>query len=57
MDYVCSNCSIVLDKSEVQLSEQLPIGKLFCFLCQIKKEKEVINSLVKLETEDKNEIN
>ena len=49
MDYLCSECSTQLSKFEIELNTQFPIGKLYCEFCQSKKEREIINKLIKSE--------
>tara|TARA_B100000315_G_scaffold157952_1_gene146599 strand:- start:472 stop:690 length:219 start_codon:yes stop_codon:yes gene_type:complete len=33
MKYLCSNCSIILSKDDLRLSEEFAIGKLYCWDC------------------------
>ena len=51
MEYLCSECSTQLSKWEVELNSLLPIGKLYCEFCQNKKEREIINKIVEIETD------
>ena len=55
MDYLCSECSTQLSKSEMQLNEQFPIGKLLCEFCADKKEREIIKQLAESEADMEND--
>ena len=55
MEYLCAECSTQLSKSEMQLNEQFPIGKLYCEFCQNKKEREIIKQLADSEKEMHND--
>jgi hypothetical protein len=45
MEYLCSECDIQLNKFEIDLNKQFPVGKLYCSFCQSKKEREIIKKL------------
>jgi hypothetical protein len=45
MEYLCSECNIQLNKFEIDLNKQFPVGKLYCSFCQSKKEREIIKKL------------
>ena len=45
MDYLCSECSVQLNKFEIELNTLYPIGKLYCEFCQSKKERKIIKKL------------
>ena len=45
MNLLCSECSVQLSKSEIQLNELYPVGKLYCEFCQSKKEREIIKKM------------
>ena len=53
MKFLCSSCSIELTKNDLLLSEQTPIGKLYCSDCldkEIEKiEQDLINKIVRSE--------
>jgi|TARA_B100001964_G_scaffold71668_1_gene81237 hypothetical protein len=55
MEYLCAECSTQLSKSEMQLNEQFPIGKLLCEFCSDKKEREIIKQLADSEKEMHND--
>ena len=52
MDYLCSECSTQLNKFEIELNKQFPIGKLYCEFCQNKKERKNIKELCKSVADD-----
>ena len=45
MNFLCSECSVQLSKFEIELNELYPIGKLYCEVCQNKKEREIIKKI------------
>ena len=45
MNYLCSECSVQLNKFEIELNTLYPIGKLYCEVCQNKKERQIIKQL------------
>ena len=51
MNYLCSECSVQLNKFEIELNTLYPIGKLYCEFCQNKKEREIIKEIVKIESD------
>ena len=51
MNYLCSECSVQLNKFEIELNTLYPIGKLYCEVCQNKKEREIIKEIVEIETD------
>ena len=56
MEYLCAECSTQLSKSEMQLNEQFPIGKLLCEFCSDKKEREIIKKLVESESDPNDQV-
>ena len=56
MDYLCSECSTQLSKWEVELNSLLPIGKLYCEFCQNKKERELIDKMVEIESDPNDQV-
>ena len=57
MKFLCSSCSIELTKNDLLLSEQTPIGKLYCSDCLDKEigkiEQDLINKIVRSECSEK----
>ena len=56
MNYLCSECSVQLNKFEIELNTLYPIGKLYCEVCQNKKEREIIKEIVKIESDPNDQV-
>jgi len=52
MNFLCSECSIELNKEEIELNKEFPIGKLYCGFCQSKQERVLIQKLQELDLQD-----
>ena len=55
MNYLCSECSVQLNKFEIELNTLYPIGKLYCEFCQNKKEREIIKKIAESEKDMHND--
>ncbi len=55
MNYLCSECSVQLNKFEIELNTLYPIGKLYCEFCQNKKEREIIKKIADSEKDMHND--
>ena len=55
MNYLCSECSVQLNKFEIELNTLYPIGKLYCEYCQNKKEREIIKKIAESEKDMHND--
>ena len=56
MEYLCSECSVQLNKFEIELNTLYPIGKLYCEFCQNKKEREIIKKIVEIESDANDQV-
>ena len=56
MDYLCSECSVQLNKFEIELNTLYPIGKLYCEFCQNKKEREIIKKISEIESDANDQV-
>jgi len=52
MNFLCSECSTQLNKNEMKLNQEYPVGKLYCEFCQNKHERVLIEKLRELDLQD-----
>jgi len=52
MNFLCSECSTQLSKTEMKLNQEYPVGKLYCEFCQNKHERLLIQKFTDAELKD-----